>query len=137
MNVRNCSRFVSECVTSVPGKEPGVCEDDMYGVYLSWCLLNAENPTAWGTFQRPLSRPRILGRRACRHGIGFAKRDGRGPGRDLKVVCPRWARCRPGPVLGTVLPLAAASAPPPTLYLRGLRNVAGAPHLRFEVKGPA
>lgn len=44
MNVRNCSRFVSECVTSVPGKEPGVREDDMYGVYLSWCLLNAENP---------------------------------------------------------------------------------------------
>lgn len=44
MNVRNCSRFVSECVTSVPGKEPGVSEDEMYGVYLSWCLLNAENP---------------------------------------------------------------------------------------------
>lgn len=44
MGVANYSRFLSECITRVPGKQPGLSEDDMYGVYLSWCLLNAEKP---------------------------------------------------------------------------------------------
>jgi len=44
MGVANYSRFLSECITRVPGKLPGLSEDEMYGVYLSWCLLNAEKP---------------------------------------------------------------------------------------------
>jgi hypothetical protein len=44
MSGSNYRRFLSECIVSVPGKQPGLGEDDMYGLYLSWCLLNAEEP---------------------------------------------------------------------------------------------
>ncbi|MDQ0691200.1 hypothetical protein QF047_002160 [Arthrobacter sp. W4I7] len=44
MGVANYSRFLSESITRVPGKQPGLREDEIYGVYLSWCLLNAEKP---------------------------------------------------------------------------------------------
>lgn len=44
MRVPNCTRFISECITSHPGKHSGVRENELYGVYLSWCFLNAEAP---------------------------------------------------------------------------------------------
>jgi hypothetical protein len=44
MSVANCARFVSECIKCEPGKQSGLREDEMYGVYLSWCFLNAEKP---------------------------------------------------------------------------------------------
>lgn len=44
MGASNCPRFLSECITHVPEKQAGLREDEMYGVYLSWCLLNAEKP---------------------------------------------------------------------------------------------
>lgn len=44
MSDQNCSRFLSECITCNPENQPGLREDEIYGVYLSWCLLNAETP---------------------------------------------------------------------------------------------
>ncbi|MDQ0731150.1 hypothetical protein [Arthrobacter sp. B1I2] len=44
MSGSNYRRFLSECIVSVPGKQPGLGEDDLYGLYLSWCVLNAEEP---------------------------------------------------------------------------------------------
>ena len=44
MGASNYPRFLSECITRVPEKQAGLHEDEMYGVYLSWCLLNAEKP---------------------------------------------------------------------------------------------
>lgn len=42
MSESNYARFLSECITRGPEKQPGIREDHLYGVYLSWCLLNAE-----------------------------------------------------------------------------------------------
>lgn len=44
MSASSYSRFLSECITRGPEKQPGIREDEMYGVYLSWCLLKAEEP---------------------------------------------------------------------------------------------
>lgn len=44
MSVPNYTRFLSECITSHPDKQSGLRESDLYGVYLSWCLINAEKP---------------------------------------------------------------------------------------------
>jgi hypothetical protein len=46
MGVSNYSRFLSECVVPAPGRQPGLLEDEVYGVYVSWCLLNGEQPGA-------------------------------------------------------------------------------------------
>jgi hypothetical protein len=42
MSVPNCTRFLAECITCDPGKQSGLCDDEMYGLYLSWCFLNGE-----------------------------------------------------------------------------------------------
>ncbi|SLK13899.1 hypothetical protein [Arthrobacter sp. P2b] len=46
MSVPNCSRFLVECITCCPDKQPGLREDEVYGLYLSWCFLNGEEPIA-------------------------------------------------------------------------------------------
>lgn len=46
MSASNCRRFLSECIARVPGKQPGLGEEEIYGVYISWCLLNAEKPVS-------------------------------------------------------------------------------------------
>jgi hypothetical protein len=55
MSVPNCTRFLSECITCVPGKQSGVREDEMYGLYLSWCFLNAETPCSDQSLWRAIS----------------------------------------------------------------------------------
>ncbi|WP_258805058.1 hypothetical protein [Pseudarthrobacter sp. NS4] len=44
MSVMNYSRFLSECIVPAPGRQPGLPEDELYGVYVSWCFLNREQP---------------------------------------------------------------------------------------------
>jgi hypothetical protein len=44
MSVSNYSRFLSECIIPAPGRQPGLLEDEVYGVYVSWCLLNSQQP---------------------------------------------------------------------------------------------
>lgn len=44
MSVENYPRFLSECITSDPDKESGLRDEEMYGVYLSWCALNGKQP---------------------------------------------------------------------------------------------
>jgi hypothetical protein len=46
MNGWNHCRFLSECIVPVPGKQQGLGDDVMYGLYLSWCLLNAVQPAS-------------------------------------------------------------------------------------------
>ncbi len=46
MSVPNCSRFLSESITRIEGEQQGLREDEVYGLYLSWCFLNAEEPIA-------------------------------------------------------------------------------------------
>ena len=44
MSALNCTRFLSECITCNPDNQSGLREDEIYGVYLSWCFLNRETP---------------------------------------------------------------------------------------------
>ncbi|WP_458781190.1 hypothetical protein [Arthrobacter sp. D3-16] len=44
MSVPNYTRFLSECLIQDPERQPGLREDDIYGVYVSWCLLNGQQP---------------------------------------------------------------------------------------------
>lgn len=46
MNGLNHRRFLSDCIVSTPGRQHGLGEDEMYGVYVSWCLLNAVQPAS-------------------------------------------------------------------------------------------
>jgi hypothetical protein len=56
MSVQNSVRFLSECIACAPGKQPGLSDDEVYGVYLSWCLLNAETPCSDGSLWAALSQ---------------------------------------------------------------------------------
>ncbi|WP_104044060.1 hypothetical protein [Arthrobacter sp. ZGTC412] len=44
MSAENYPRFLSECIIRDPDKESGLHDDEMYGVYLSWCALNGKQP---------------------------------------------------------------------------------------------
>lgn len=56
MSAKNCTRFLSECIICNPENQSGLREDEVYGVYLSWCVLNAENPcpepSLWAAMNR-------------------------------------------------------------------------------------
>jgi hypothetical protein len=44
MSIPNYTRFLSECFIRDSGRQPALREDEIYGVYISWCMLNAEQP---------------------------------------------------------------------------------------------
>ena len=44
MSVPDHTRFMSECILHDPDQQSGLRDDDVYGLYLSWCFLNQEQP---------------------------------------------------------------------------------------------
>ena len=38
------AHFVKTCIAAEPDPHDGLAEDEMYGVYISWCLLQNEQP---------------------------------------------------------------------------------------------
>jgi hypothetical protein len=50
MNVPGYSRFLSESITHDPERQTGLRGDELYGVYISWCLLNSEKPGSSAAF---------------------------------------------------------------------------------------
>ncbi|MDP9989199.1 hypothetical protein QMY03_09475 [Arthrobacter sp. KFRI-F3372] len=44
MSVGNYPKFLSECIVKDPDKDSGLRDDEMYGVYLSWCTLHGAQP---------------------------------------------------------------------------------------------
>jgi hypothetical protein len=38
------ARFIPDYIAADPVEDSGLAEDEMYGVYLSWCALNRESP---------------------------------------------------------------------------------------------
>lgn len=78
MSGSNYCRFLSECIVPVPGKMPGLGEDEMYGLYLSWCLLNAEEPGS----------ATALSAAAAREGHTRQDIDGRREWRELSMAGP-------------------------------------------------
>lgn len=67
MSVPDYTRFLSECIIHDPDKQSGLSEDDMYGVYLSWCFLNQEQP---GSDKALRAAMRQLGHSRRNHDLG-------------------------------------------------------------------
>lgn len=69
MSIPDYSRFLSECITYDPERHAGLRGDEMYGVYISWCLLNSGDPGSstafWAATKRQGYGPRL--RRAGRY----------------------------------------------------------------------
>jgi hypothetical protein len=56
MSVPNYTRFLSDCMILDPDRQPGLPEDEIYGVYLSWCILNNEEPGSSKSLWAAMSR---------------------------------------------------------------------------------
>ena len=50
------TRFLADCITVEPGDDSGLTEDEMYGVYVSWCILNRINPRMPAVFWTAMAR---------------------------------------------------------------------------------
>ena len=44
MTTTDYARFLSACVCADPDLEEGLADDEMYGLYISWCILQCERP---------------------------------------------------------------------------------------------
>ncbi len=49
-------RFLAECIIVDPEADPGLNEDEMYGVFVSWCFLNRFNPAASRVFWAEMAK---------------------------------------------------------------------------------
>ncbi|MCU1515883.1 MAG: hypothetical protein JWQ75_604 [Pseudarthrobacter sp.] len=70
------TRFLAECITVDPGRDFGLKEDEMYGVYVSWCLLSRVSPGApavfWASMAQSGHEQRLLDAgRYVRPGLGM------------------------------------------------------------------
>ena len=75
MTVPSYRRFLTECIIHDPAQQPGLREDEMYGVYLSWCFLNQEQPAPDAAFWAAMSdsgskKSPSAGRQVC-PGLGM------------------------------------------------------------------
>ncbi len=55
MSIPDYPRFLSECIIHSPDEQPGLREDEMYGVYFSWCFLNQKQPASDQAFWAAMS----------------------------------------------------------------------------------
>jgi hypothetical protein len=76
MSTPDYPRFLSECIIHDPDEQPGLRDDEMYGVYLSWCLLNQKQPAPehafWAamTTRGYIQKHHSVGRHIC-PGLGM------------------------------------------------------------------
>lgn len=61
MGAPNYRRFLTECIIHDPDTQRGLREDEVYGVYVSWCFLNQEQPGSDDAFW------------AAMEGLGFTR----------------------------------------------------------------
>jgi len=64
MGTPDYARFVQDCIAADGADDHGLTEDQMYGLYLSWCMLQGQQPAPCESFQAAMSN---LGLRARRH----------------------------------------------------------------------
>ncbi len=65
MSIPNYRRFLSECIIYDPAQRPGLREDEMYGLYMSWCLMNREQPAGDELFWAAMSNCGLHRRRVA------------------------------------------------------------------------
>lgn len=73
MTTTDYSRFLAACVCTDPDLDEGLAEDELYGVYISWCLLQGQRPEPSKTFWTAM---RDLGIRDHRRASGGFIRPG-------------------------------------------------------------
>lgn len=56
------AHFVTACIAADPDRNENLAEDEMYGVYISWCLLRSERPQSSRAFWTAM------------HGLGLRER---------------------------------------------------------------
>lgn len=74
MTSRNFADFISDCIAADTAGDPGLTEDEMYGVYISWCGLHSLCPKRCGEFWAAMSglglnERRRINRRYFRPGL--------------------------------------------------------------------
>lgn len=50
MSIMSYHRFLADCIIHDPSKQRGLRDDELYGLYLSWCFLNQEQPDSDDAF---------------------------------------------------------------------------------------
>ncbi|MDP9998389.1 hypothetical protein J2W15_001888 [Pseudarthrobacter sulfonivorans] len=63
METSDYARFIQDCIATDPVEDHGPTEDEMYGVYLSWCILHGQLPAPCKSFWMAMA---ILGLRTRR-----------------------------------------------------------------------
>ena len=55
MTSRDFPRFMSDCIAADVAGDRGLTEDEIYGVYISWCVLHSVLPRTCGEFWAAMS----------------------------------------------------------------------------------
>lgn len=50
MSITSYSRFLKECIIRNPTQQLGLRDDEMWGVFLSWCSITGQHPGQEETF---------------------------------------------------------------------------------------
>lgn len=59
----DCARFVQDCIAADTFDDYRLTEDQLFGVYLSWCALLGQNPGPCESFWAAMSRLGVHERR--------------------------------------------------------------------------
>ncbi|MDQ0867847.1 hypothetical protein QFZ70_000320 [Arthrobacter sp. V1I9] len=67
METSEYTRFIKDCIAADTAKETGLTEDQLYGVYLSWCGLHRQPPTTCESFSTEMANLGLSARRQDNH----------------------------------------------------------------------
>ena len=67
MTASDYDRFVKTCITADWELQEGLAEDEMYGVYISWCLLQYDRPRPARAFWTAMNGMGLSERRRVAH----------------------------------------------------------------------
>jgi hypothetical protein len=55
MGTPDYARFIQDCIAVDGGDDHGLTDDEMYGLFLSWCHLQGQSPTSCKSFRAAMS----------------------------------------------------------------------------------
>jgi hypothetical protein len=67
METSDYTRFIRDCIAANAAEDKGLSEDQLYGVYLSWCGMNRQVPTSCESFSLAMSELGLTSRRQNNH----------------------------------------------------------------------
>lgn len=56
METSDYTRFIQDCIAADTARDQGLTEDQLYGVYLSWCHLGQRPAASYESFQSAMSK---------------------------------------------------------------------------------